>query len=83
MMIGSADRAITSTVVSKPSMPGMSASMSTTSGLEHADHAQRLAAAGRLADDGDVALRGEQPAQARPHLGTVVHEQDVDHRSRT
>ncbi len=33
MMIGSADRAITSTVVSKPSMPGMSASMSTTSGL--------------------------------------------------
>ena len=36
MMIGTAALVITSTVVSKPSMPGMSASISTTSGLSMA-----------------------------------------------
>ena len=48
-------------------------------GLEHRDQPQCLTAAGRLADDGDVALRPQQPAQAAANLGTVVYEKDTDH----
>ena len=70
-------------VASMPSTPGMRMSMSTTSGLVGHGQLDRLGPVGRLADHLEAVLALDEDAEAGPHQGLVVGQQDADHGAAT
>ena len=73
----SAYRSTSARVASTPPVPGISRSISTTSGDGRRDLLQRLGAVARLADDGQVGLGAEHHRDAGPEHRLVV---DQEHR---
>ena len=71
-------RRLSSAVAAMPSSPGISRSITTTSGEQRRRGVQRRLAVGRLADDLEIVVQVEEVAHPAPDHGVVVDDQDPD-----
>ena len=71
-------RALISAVAAIPSSPGISRSITTTSGSERRRGLERAVAVGRLADDLEIVVQVEEIAHAAADHRVVVDDQDAD-----
>ena len=73
-------RAFSSAVAAMPSRPGISRSMTTTSGRSAAAASSAAVAVGRLADDLEIVVQVEEVAHPAADHRVVVDDQDADAR---